>query len=736
MKNTIKTIVSGILACCAFFSFASCQGETTSNSLSSESNSVEVSNSASESGSNGGSGEVEEVCSHLWESEGRVVTAADESGYVYVRECTLCGDELSEEMNVSYASDVLLYDENQHWNRVVGEAMKQTRSAGQGTEQIYKGNQEEHHYDEYGKCKDCHYKSSPSENLEYQETEDEEGYIVVGRGDCKDEHINIPNMHNGKPVIGIGDNAFKTKENEDIVEDSSENTGDSSEDVSSESTGDSSEAIPEEKPEENLRIIGITIPDTVVTISCTAFAQLTELNNFIVDLANEVFSSQDNCLINQVAKEVVRGSEFSIIPTDGSVTAIGSYAFAGCETLVSITIPESIEDIGDKAFFECEALVEVKLPDNVNIGVDVFRGSIHVEVIVQHQLEFVAAKDATCEEPGNIEHYKCTNNDHNELFADPNASERIYNVEIPAAHDFDEGVCTKCGKILASVLIVSVDTIPHLGKFALGTLEDAIGLPKQIMVTTADLTRHSVSVSWELSDYKKDTVGEYTIRGHIIAGDLHFADGVSSEVEATIEIVEYMQGTADIVFVLDATGSMGDEITNVKNNISEFAARLEGKGVSARWSVIDYRDFEEDPSEITHVIMNGASEWYTTAEEYATAIGSISVYGGGDFEEVAIDGLMLATTLETRKNARTFYILVTDATHKVANNYGVTNMNELAEILAEKDVNTSVIAPTGYYDDYKILATSTGGIMANIYGTFQDDLFNALVPIIENEVLE
>lgn len=647
--------------------------------------------------------ELPKECSHVFTDDGTYVK--EDGAFVRKRVCSLCSATVSENVTLVSESETWLYNTAAHWNQAVVLGSGASKST-------VKANSAVHTPGADGKCTVCHYGSAPSEGLLYQLNGTADGYIVVGMGSCTDEHVNIPSRHEGLPVVGIGDNAFVPVESEpapSMIRKGHE---------------------PSSKPQS---IIGVSIPDTVTSISCTAFRDCVELNNFLVDVANTVFESKGNGLVDKVAGALVRGCEFTVIPDDGTVTVIGSYAFAGCETLVSITIPDSIESIEDKAFLECDALVEVKMPDKVDLGLDVFRGSIHVEVKIDHELILVPAKAPTCYEPGNIEHYRCT--DCGYLYSDAANQNRLYNVEIPASHNFVDGECTLCGEVLDSVLIVSVDEVPYLGKFALGTMEDAIGLPSEVTVYTRDGEDHTLPVNWELSDYKKDVVGEYTIRGHIVAGKLHFAEGVSSAISTQIEIVEYMQGTADIVFVLDLTGSMYDEIQNVKQNIAAFAQALEARGVSARWAIVNYLDFE-DTYEDSYITMNGASEWFISASEYATAIGNLVLGNGGDGPETAIDGLGLAMTLTTRQNARTFYIVVTDYGYKVDNNYGIESMDEMAEILADNKIYTSVITTSSWYEDYEILTETTGGMMSNIYGNFGDDLLNTLAPIIENKVTE
>ena len=55
------------------------------------------------------------------------------------------------------------------------------------------------------------------------------------------------------------------------------------------------------------------------------------------------------------------------------VTAIGDEAFAYCEFITSLVIPEGVTSIGWNAFERCEGLIELSLPDSLSkIGIEAF----------------------------------------------------------------------------------------------------------------------------------------------------------------------------------------------------------------------------------------------------------------------------------------------------------------------------------------------------------------------------
>ena len=107
-------------------------------------------------------------------------------------------------------------------------------------------------------------------------------------------------------------------------------------------------------------LTSITIPGSVKNIGESAFSGCTELTSIIVVKGNSKYHSAENCLIETATNTLILGCKTSVIPTDGSVTSIGTEAFRGCTGLTSITIPDSVTSIDYRAFYNCTGLTNIK----------------------------------------------------------------------------------------------------------------------------------------------------------------------------------------------------------------------------------------------------------------------------------------------------------------------------------------------------------------------------------------
>ncbi|MBQ8356404.1 MAG: leucine-rich repeat protein [Clostridia bacterium] len=112
----------------------------------------------------------------------------------------------------------------------------------------------------------------------------------------------------------------------------------------------------------------IILPKSLKSINSKAFCRCDSLTAISVEEGNETYHSAGNCLIETAAKKLVLGCQSSVIPDDGSVTAIGELAFFQCINLKEIHLPASIRSLPwcwDMPWMECLNLERITVdPQN------------------------------------------------------------------------------------------------------------------------------------------------------------------------------------------------------------------------------------------------------------------------------------------------------------------------------------------------------------------------------------
>jgi hypothetical protein len=96
-----------------------------------------------------------------------------------------------------------------------------------------------------------------------------------------------------------------------------------------------------------------------------------------VEGSNTAYSAQDGILYNKAKTTVVQVPimKSGTLNLPSTLTSIGSYAFADCSGLTSVTIPGSVTSIGSYAFYACSGLTSVTIPGSVtSIGEYAFAG--------------------------------------------------------------------------------------------------------------------------------------------------------------------------------------------------------------------------------------------------------------------------------------------------------------------------------------------------------------------------
>lgn len=119
---------------------------------------------------------------------------------------------------------------------------------------------------------------------------------------------------------------------------------------------------------------------------------------------------------------------------------------------------------------------------------------------------------------------------------------------------------------------------------------------------------------------------------------------------ATIQTVP----SADVVFVLDCTGSMKAEIGTIKKAIHDFADALQEQGILIHVGLVGFRDrFEAEEPEVVRLTAN------ITA--FQNALADLEAAGGGDIPESSLDALMTALNLNFSTSHQKVLVLITDA---------------------------------------------------------------------------
>jgi len=169
---------------------------------------------------------------------------------------------------------------------------------------------------------------------------------------------------------------------------------------------------------------------------------------------------------------------------------------------------------------------------------------------------------------------------------------------------------------------------------------------------------------------------------------------------------------ADIIFVLDVTGSMTEEINGVKNNIIEFTDSLSARGVDFKLGLVTFLDVIEN----TYAFTSNVQTFYNQ-------VSIQRAHGGDDYPENSLQALLTASQFPFRPDAKRMIIWITDAAFHINNAVTQLTKEQVVNELLLKSVQVHCIGNAAeqlnFYDQIII---NTGGDFFNINGNFRDVL--------------
>ena len=197
-------------------------------------------------------------------------------------------------------------------------------------------------------CVRCGKKAAPAEQLEISPYEYGEGLWITDVSKVTDPDFLAPDVYDGQPIVCIAASVFEKNETVESI------------------------SLPDSVVHvgsffcymcPNLRMIRLgRYIDNQYTVIAGYCPQLDYLT---VDPDNTKLRSDRNCIIETETKTLIYGCRGSVIPDDGSVTAIDGYAFQDCTGLTDIVIPSTVTAIESYTFVSCRELVSVEIADSV-----------------------------------------------------------------------------------------------------------------------------------------------------------------------------------------------------------------------------------------------------------------------------------------------------------------------------------------------------------------------------------
>ncbi|WFD34058.1 hypothetical protein MCUN1_000886 [Malassezia cuniculi] len=204
--------------------------------------------------------------------------------------------------------------------------------------------------------------------------------------------------------------------------------------------------------------------------------------------------------------------------------------------------------------------------------------------------------------------------------------------------------------------------------------------------------------------------------------------GVPAQASAPTPPPPRAANALDLIFIIDATGSMGSYIASATRNIETICDKIvESELLSApgalRVGLISYRD--HPPQDHVYIVRNFG--FAKDVQEMKSHLKSLFAAGGGDGPEAATAALAAAVELPWRTDAAKMAILVTDAPPHGIGEYGDGFPNgspdgadplDLARRMAAAGISLFVVACepalSGYQhavDFYKGLVQITSGML-------------------------
>ena len=188
--------------------------------------------------------------------------------------------------------------------------------------------------------------------------------------------------------------------------------------------------------------------------------------------------------------------------------------------------------------------------------------------------------------------------------------------------------------------------------------------------------------------------------------------------EADVVNKKEVQGTSDIVFVIDKSTSMDSHINDTMKNVETFVRNLSAKNIQARLGLVEY----ERSDRTKYHDFNG-SKFTTDPESFISALKAIKTYGG--YENATVPLHHIATSADynwgTGANNHRFAFVITDEPIDMDTFKNALPTKEVTlKALQDAGISLTVVGKTVDKKDFDPLVNGTNGLYLDIDKNFAD----------------
>jgi hypothetical protein len=218
---------------------------------------------------------------------------------------------------------------------------------------------------------------------------------------------------------------------------------------------------------------------------------------------------------------------------------------------------------------------------------------------------------------------------------------------------------------------------------------------------------------WQKGEYDKQAIADFSELANKSGGKFTYVRHAKEVAGTATNIIrKSLSKGADVLFLVDKTGSMADDIENIKNGLHQIVKEL-GRQKDVRCGMAFYGDKNEDRNWFNAV------DFTYKLDSIKSRISDIKADGGGDLPESVYDGFFQAMTTMNFDTTRKVIVLVIGDAPSLDSNLADHSLEDVIAACKQRDIAINL---------YPMLLATNDGADALIYKPKETNLISKIFP--------